>query len=191
MENGGVALMRASVKEIEVPMTWDSESDWDSHSPMLWLCLENTEKGVMEIGSGLGSTPRIRQYCNDRNRHFRSFETNMEWANKTGATYLSSYLSGHEKLAGELFKKLLDLDFLFVDCAPGELRREIIEAYANIANVIAVHDSEDGAQYVYGMAEILSTFKYRLDYTPEGKPHTSIVSNFINVAEWKDLPSCI
>lgn len=73
---------------------------------------------------------------------------------------------------------------MFIDGKPGEQRKELIEKHRNNAHVIVVHDTEPGAEYVYGMAEILSTFKYRLDYEPEGEPHTTAVSNFINVCDW-------
>jgi len=73
---------------------------------------------------------------------------------------------------------------LFVDCAPGEIRKDLIQKWRNKAKIIVAHDTEIGAEYVYGMADVLSSFKYRLDYQPNGKPSTTIISDFFNVMEW-------
>jgi hypothetical protein len=81
-----------------------------------------------------------------------------------------------------------NLSILFVDSAPGEERKEVIKKYLHRADVIIAHDVEPGAEYVYGMTPILSTFKYRLDFTPEGKPHTCVVSNVIDVTQWINQP---
>jgi hypothetical protein len=172
------------VTHIDCPKEWESINDWDSHKPLLYLVLSGTEGRVIEFGSGFASTPSLEEWCANKDRYFKSFETNKGWAHKTGATFVESYLSGGEELSMYLFKELLHIGLLFVDCAPGDIRKDIINAYSKLAETIVVHDTEAGAEYVYGMAEVLSTFKYRLDYRPEGKPHTTVVSNFINVEEW-------
>ena len=71
-----------------------------------------------------------------------------------------------------------------MDCAPAEIRKELIEKYANIAKVIVVHDSEESSSFCYDLIGILSTFKYRINYEPIGNPHTTIISNFIDVSQW-------
>ena len=76
-----------------------------------------------------------------------------------------------------------EIGLMFIDAAPAEIRKLLISKYKDIP-VMVIHDTEPGAEYVYGMNEVLSSFKYRLDYQPEGKPHTTAVSNYINVCEW-------
>lgn len=158
--------------KINCPKDWESVDDYSSHRPALWLALKNTDGDVVELGSGFGSTPFLKLYCAENNREFITYETNEEWAEKTGSIFTDDY-----------FKTLGKIDLVFVDAAPGEIRKELIEHY-NYANVIVVHDTESGADYVYGMSGILATFKYRLDYQPEGKPSTTIVSNTIDVTKW-------
>jgi hypothetical protein len=77
---------------------------------------------------------------------------------------------------------------VFIDLAPAEKRKVILSMLEEreMSDMFVIHDTEDGAEYVYGMKEILSTFKYRLDYQPEGKPRTTAVSNFIDVTKWVD-----
>lgn len=159
--------------KIQAPEDWLSDNDWDSHKEALWFALKNTTGDVVELGSGFGSTPFLKLYCAENNREFVTYETNEEWAEKSGSIFTDTY-----------FKELGKIDLLFVDAAPGEIRKELIHFYKDAANVIVVHDVECGAEYVYGMGAILSSFKNRLNYEPAGKPHTAIVSNNINVCEW-------
>jgi hypothetical protein len=163
--------MALEIKHIDVPEECQSTNDWDSHRPLLYLALTKTKGPIMEFGCGNGSTPLLKSYP-----PFHSFETNPEWALKFPETVLVA-----DYMAIEPKEKI---SLLFVDCAPGEIRKHLIAKWNNHADVIVAHDTEVGANYVYGMADILNSFKYRLDYAPEGKPHTTAVSNFINVEEW-------
>lgn len=161
--------------KINCPKEWESNDDWDSHKPMLWLALENTNDEVVELGCGFGSTPLLKEYCLNNNREFVTYETNKDWAEKVDSVHTDNY-----------FKELGKNDLVFIDCAPGEIRKDLIEYYADMVGVIVTHDVEVGAEYVYGMANILSTFKYRIDYNPQGKPQTAIVSNKIDVTKWAE-----
>ena len=170
--------MRKTVTHIDCPKIWESESDWDSHKNLLWLALKNTSEYVVEMGMGFGSTPIIDLECKMSNRVFYSYETNRDWYLKmimiSGKTYLiDDYLK----------QEIGNPEVLFVDCAPAEVRKDLIEKWKDVP-IIVVHDTEEGAEYVYGLSKILSTFRYRLDYAPEGKPHTTVVSNTVNVTEW-------
>lgn len=171
------------VKQIIVPTEWESTNDWDSHRPLLWLVCQNclTYSGrITEFGCGEGSTKLLYSLTTHSLGHFFSYETNNEYAEKYKkyVTKVSDYMEVH--LSPAPFQQSI----LFIDCAPGEIRKDLIKKHENNALVIIAHDSENSSNYVYGMSEILSTFKYRLDYQPEGKPHTTAVSNFIDVTKW-------
>lgn len=175
--------MATQIEYIDVPPEWESTNDWDSHRPALWVALNHCKEAlIVEVGCGNGSTPLIDTYCQSHeNMEFCSLETNEEWAKRFAATNLiENYQDG---LMG--FRLVYaDIDLLFIDCAPGELRKELIKEAADFADVIVIHDTEPAANYVYRMAGILATFKYRLDYRPEGKPWTTIISDSVNVEEW-------
>lgn len=175
--------MRKVVIHIDCPKDWESENDWDSHRPMLYLAMINNKNSVCEFGCGMGSTRLLFDYCKRNKIFFSSYETNKYYISlghlkKIDITPCNNYNEVH--LSPDPHKQ----GVLFIDLAPGEQRKEIIKSHADHAEVIIVHDTEPGAEYVYGMNEVLSTFKYRLDYTPEGKPHTTAVSNTVNVSEW-------
>ena len=167
--------MTKTVTHIDCPAEWQSANDWDSHRSLIWLILENNKEGhpFAEFGSGDGSTFLIREYAKHNHIKFESYDNDSEWASHTGTYFVNSY----HKL------NLLNGYILFIDGKPGEERKDLILANKD-KHIIIAHDTEPGANYVYGMADILSTFKYRIDYCPEGKPWTTAVSNFVNIEEW-------
>jgi hypothetical protein len=174
--------MTKTVTHIPCPKEWESTNDWDSHRPMLWLSLKNTPGLVIEVGCGNGSTQLIQNDCYNRHRSFVSFETNKEWATLFANTWLvdnyskgvATYMDRHEIDKASL---------IFIDCAPAEERKHLLRLYSN-SLVLLIHDTEPTAEYVYGMKEVLNGFKYRLNYAPEGLPHTTAVSNVIDLIQW-------
>jgi len=176
--------MKKVITHIDCPKEWESENDWDSHRGLLWLALQNTNGDVREFGMGHGSTLLIDKICETQNRDFNSEETNTIWLEEVYKSY-DNWWGNLIAIVDDYSDMELDNHgLLFVDCAPAEERKKVIEKNKDTCEVIVVHDTETGAEYVYGLSQILSTFKYRLDYQPEGKPHTTAVSNHINVCEW-------
>jgi len=167
--------MTKTVTHIDCPEEWESDNDWDSHRPLLWLSLVNSKGTVMELGSGEGSTELSRKYCKENGRSFSSYDSNKEYAEKYNAEYIPDW-------DNIVFYPYVGL--LFVDHAPGENRNYWLWRMSQRSQIIVAHDTEEGADYVYHMAEELAKFKYRLDYQPKGKPHTTAVSNFIDVTQW-------
>jgi hypothetical protein len=152
---------------------WPITSDYDSHRPLLLYAATRPEvKRIVELGVGYGSTPMLRSLIN---KDLLSVESDKEWAEKFGMFHCDDY--------SNLF--LFPPDLMFVDSKPGEERKNLIERYRILTKVFVVHDTEPGAEYVYGMNKILSSFKYRYDYKPEGMPWTTAVSDEIDVTQWK------
>lgn len=166
------------ITHIQCPADWVSTNDYDSHRPLLWLVVNNMGKGkpVAEFGCGEGSTLLLREYCKENNIQFNSYETNKEYAERYGATKVNDY--------DEI--QLSNIGLLFIDSAPGEQRKNLVEKHQNNADIIILHDTEVGARGIYGISEILNSFLYRLDYCPIGNPATSLLSNKINVSEWNN-----
>lgn len=174
-----------TVKFIPTPEQWKSFDDYSSHRELLWLAVTKTQpekkedaKPVIEFGCGFGSTPVLNIYCLGRKRKFISYENNSEWKNKW------DYVNIIEDFMKINFSAEERPGILFIDCAPGEIRKDLIAKHANNADVIIVHDTEEGAQDIYGIRDALNKFKYRLDYVPVGKPGSTALSNFINVETW-------
>jgi hypothetical protein len=161
-----------------IPKEWQITSDFDSHRPLLYTAIMKSKpKFIIECGSGEGSTKLIDSVCDD----FLSYETNEEWFDKMFPQIKGAMicLSDWKNMAHQT------CDLLFVDCAPAESRKGIIEKHKDTAKVIVTHDTEPGAEWCYGMSPVLNTFKYRIDYKPEGLPWATAVSNTIDVSKWK------
>jgi hypothetical protein len=174
--------MIKEVTHIDCPKEWESANDWDSHRPALWLSISKTKGSVYEMGCGYGSTPILMELPD---RDIISYETNGEWSDKFKDTFwVEDYL-------GDIALPAQPASVLFVDAAPAGIRKEIINKWRSCADVIVVHDTEIGADYVYGLRNILNTFEYRLDYKPDGKPATTVVSNVIDVTQWINQSSML
>lgn len=169
---------------INCPKEWEDVDDYSSHRPLLWLSLKNTVGNVREFGMGHGSTVLIDKMCESQNRFFNSEETNVDWLEEVHNSYDNWWGNLIHIIDNYSDMELEPHGLLFVDSAPGEERKIIIERNKDICDVIVVHDTEEGANYVYGMKEVLGTFKYRLDYEPIGKPRTTAVSNTVDVTKW-------
>lgn len=185
--------------EITIPEEWHPNNDWSSHRPMLYMALEDLRiNTIYEFGLGYGSTSLLCDYVNNNEGRTDcfSFESNEEWVK----TFIEGYIKipfedptytkdrhtiihTNNYLAWIPWRKN---DFAFIDSAPGEQRKDIIKNFKD-CYVVIVHDTEPGAEYVYGMADILSTFKYRCDLVIKGMPQTTAVSNVYDVSTWKGV----
>lgn len=139
-----------------------------NHRILLWYALEMT-KGlnadsigidsdlVVEFGSGNGSTPFLKQYCEKNNRTFKTFENNREWAEKTGSQLITNWNLMPQQNCG----------VLFIDHAPGEQRKLDIEKNKNTAMVVVVHDTEIAADHGYQMRDVIfNNFEYIIELNP-------------------------
>lgn len=172
--------MTKTVTNIDCPKEWESDDDYSSHRPALWLAMENNTRSVCEMGCGKGSTKLLSRYCKKNHHTFTSYETNEVYAKPFGD--IVTLVNDYNEIELSDFQNRIGV--LFIDLAPGELRKVMIENHFTHADVLVIHDTEIGAEYVYGMKKILDCFTYRINYEPEGKPHTTIVSQFVNVCEW-------
>lgn len=172
------------VPEIKyIPEKWQPTDDWDSHRPLLYLALLHTEGPVIEFGCGYGSTLQLQRYCEGRSRQFISIESSKPWADKFDiVTKIDNYLNYDWSFTVRDMPSVL-----FIDCAPGEMRKDLLLKYGPMAEVTVVHDTEPGAEYVYGMYRALSEFKYRCDLHIEGMPQTTAVSNTYDFKEWRGV----
>lgn len=183
----------------EIPDGWMPVDDYSSHRPLLYRAIMNTAHTTFfEFGMGIGSTPILKalyQSAPLRNHDLVSYENNAEWFERFYTDeYKNEDIEGGAGNAGNhyigYYDNLLMLNIwkgsiLFIDCAPAELRKELICKHAAQAKIIIVHDTEPGAEYVYGLADILKTFKFRCDLIVEGAPQTTVVSNLYEFDNWK------
>lgn len=136
----------------------------------------------MELGSGEGSTPYLRKYCQGAGRTFRSFDNSEEWCEKTGASYVGNW--------DDLIEKTLQYHHgvIFIDHAPGERRHLDAIALANAADILVLHDTEVGGAGNYMWDKAWPHFKYRLNYNKTGGgAGATAVSNKIDLNQFRGL----
>lgn len=157
---------------------------WNSYLPLLWLALENTNGKVIELGVGDGSTKRLHEYCNIKQRLLYSYESDIDYYRK-----FEQYMTDKHTIeyVGNNWEPLIEqhrsnVGVLFSDEAPGEMRKYNISMFCNIAQVIVAHDAEpENGGYKYSLVEPL--FKYHVLHEFPGAS-TAAFSNFVDVTKW-------
>lgn len=154
-------------------------NNWSNHRSLLLLSLTLTSGRVLEYGSGDGSTPYIREFCKEHGRRFYSLESNIEWAERMGSIHVPNW-----HVTDEWFK----CGVAFVDLAPGEDRVYAIEKLKDKADIIVIHDTEEGGAGDYKFDRIWHLFKYRLNYNKTGGgAGATAVSNKIDLNQFRGL----
>lgn len=144
-----------------------------NHRIFLWEALKLTDGLVVEFGSGHGSTPFLREYCEKNDRTFESFENHPEWAKVTGSNLISDWNDIPLKKA----------DVLFIDHAPGERRKHELVIYKDAAKIIVIHDTEKAADHGYQCRQHFSKFKWGAELnTPGGGAGAAILSNHVDLS---------
>lgn len=155
--------------------------EWSSHRSLLWKALETTKHTglpILELGSGPGSTPYLREYCESALLDFHTYESNEEWAEKMNSIYVKNW---------EIIPWRKVWGVVLIDMAPGEYRKIALRKLDN-AQIIVLHDSEppghNGSDYQ--VRNEFSAFKYFKDHEAQ-RPHawTTILSNIIDVTKFE------
>ena len=186
----------------EIPDEWMPADDYSSHRPMLYRAATNLRHGAFyEFGTGYGSTPLLQHlYLNEfPERELISVEADQQWFEIAYSMKYEPFMI-HEgvhwhkyknhiliKTDTYLSRNIFQNSLAFIDSAPGEERKALISKHSVSAKAIIVHDTEPGAEYVYGMADILKSFNFRCDLVCEGMPQTTIVSNRYDFKEWAGI----
>lgn len=162
-------------------------TNFSNHRYLLWEALEETKGDIVEFGMGFGSTPFLRQYAIDSNRHLFSYENNLDWFEKFPYKHCDyhemMWLSDWDEAKHE------EIDVLLIDHAPGERRKVDIQRFADIAKIIVVHDSEPIGwnSSDYQVRPLFSNFKYVKDLKSDysGGAWATVLSNEIDVRKWQ------
>jgi hypothetical protein len=160
----------------------DGISNWNNHRGLLWLSLHLTEGPVMELGSGEGSTGYLRAYCARWGRIFQTFDNNQMWCDKTDSEFVEDW---SPIIAGAAGTKR---GLIFIDHAPGERRAPDTIKLANAADILVLHDTEEGGAGDYKWEQAWPHFKYRLNYNKNGGgAGATAVSNTIDLNRFRGL----
>lgn len=155
-------------------------SNWDNHRICLYPALQATSGEVVEMGCGSGSTPYLREYCQDKKRMLFSYENNFEWWRKMADYHGQGHHVIHVVDWDEVAKNHLHPSVVLIDHAPGERRQIDVKLFASKASIIIMHDTEPAADHGYQMRQHRKLFKWWADYQSPGA-WASMASNFVDV----------
>ena len=145
---------------------------WSTHLPVLSKIMSMSKGPVLELGSGIFSTPFLYWMSKHQNREFHSYDNDPKYA---------------ERLVGfgvKIVDKWNEIDIdnihwgvVFIDHHPAQRRR--IDAYRlrNKADFIIIHDS-NGTEYEW--EKLYPHFKYQYNYK-KARPNTTILSNICEI----------
>ena len=145
-----------------------------SHLPALMGCVANTDGRVLELGSGVFSTPMLHAACGGR--ELVTADSDPAWMQRF--LYLQGPSHRFELVDDWAAFGRLDepWDVAFVDQSPGHARTPSIERLRDQTRLIVVHDTNAVAHYKF--EPLLSSFAHRQDFLELGvSVRTTVVSD--------------
>lgn len=154
------------------------EMETSTHFPMLIKAVQSTDGPILEMGSGLFSTPLLHWLCFADKRPLVTIENYkhyLEFANKF-ATDWHQVKFLEPKLPPPIGEHY---SVVFIDHSPKQPRTRGDDAllFKDHADYIVLHDAGADSNPKYGYDKIYPYFKYRHDWTG-CFPHTTVLSNF-------------
>jgi len=152
--------------------------------PVLIKAIQSSKGPVLELGTGLYSTPLMHWLCFDEKRPLVSYEHDPKYF-KYNHQYTADF---HKVILVEEWSKININDtfwsVVLIDTdADGSVRKEMVKTVANNAQYIVMHDTNPYLDSHYHYSEVFPLFKFRFNYT-KASPNTSIVSNFVDVSNF-------
>lgn len=148
------------------------QKGWTTHMPMLIKVVQETDGSILELGSGLFSTPLLHWLCAEKRRKLMTYEDNEEFFE-----FAKKFKSRSHSV--KLIKDWNEADIerkWSVVLIDHSINRRVIDALKvkDLADFVVLHDTEDP---VYQYEKVWPHFKYRYDWK-FCKPWTTVVSNF-------------
>ena len=142
-----------------------------SHYPVLARAVTMTIGPVLELGMGWGSTPLLHALCTAQDRRLWSADSDIDWV-KRFEPFASDGQHGMDVLppGGLPITLRIPWSVVFIDCAPGEIRKDLALKLKDHAEFIILHDAETDGYYGkggggnYRYYEIDQLWKYKEVY---------------------------
>ena len=157
---------------------------YSTHIPVLLQALKLTSGDVLELGSGVFSTPLLHWVCTAEKRNLLTVDNDLDFY-----TWEKDFTNSYHKFLfvedWDLAKIEKNWDVVLVDHSPAERRIYDIERLLNFAKFIIVHDTNFRHDHMYHYSRIYDLFLYK--YTFGGVyPSTGVLSNFEDVSTFME-----
>ena len=161
-----------------------------SYIPALLTALGKIDGDVLELGSGLYSTPLLHWVCLEQDRLLVTYENDQRYYDLAKLCDDKSIKNPKHEIHFVEDWDLIDIEkpwgVVLVDHGPGLRRREEIKRLASYAQCLVIHDSNGRREHMYHYSEIYHLFKYKRVFS-NGMPHSVVLSNFVDVSEWQGI----
>lgn len=151
-----------------------------SHLPLLIKMVSLTDGDVLELGTGMFSTPVLHWMCVPDKRNLVSYESNKKYY-EIATQYSSEYHTINYTKDFEDIEIEKEWDVVFIDHIANRRSKEA-ERVANYAKFVILHDTDWRSERHYHYKEIYHLYKYKYQFHLV-RPKTTVVSNFVDVNE--------
>lgn len=159
------------------------EMETSTHFPMLIKTVQATEGTILELGTGMFSTPLLHWLCFDKKRRLVSYESYPHYLDFALKFKTDNHEIRHVKdWSKEEFNEHYSV--VFIDHSINKrthTRGDDALRFADKADYIVLHDAGPNSHAKYGYDKIYPFFKYRHDWTGY-KVNTTVLSNFKDLA---------
>lgn len=156
---------------------------YGTHLPCLIQAFSKTTGDVLELGTGVFSTPYLHYACTLAKRNLVSYENFTEWYE-----FMKKYENEYHKV--NFVEKYADAqtdrqpwDIVLIDQTPDSSRAEEASRLSGIAKYIIVHDSNPSNYKVTNYDKLYPEFVYKTDWHGD-KNRATILSNFVNLEDF-------
>ena len=150
----------------------DINKDWGTHIPLLLKVTQATDGSVLELGSGLFSTPLLHWLCEENHRKLTTYDDNKNYF-KLASQYQSKTHQIHFVENWSDISLFGQWDVVLIDHYADRRASDAL-MLKDSAKYIVLHDTE---RKEYGYDSIWKEFKYVYHWR-YCTPWTSVVSNF-------------
>ena len=157
---------------------------YGTHLPCLMKAVEKTDGDILELGTGIFSTPYLRYTAMLQNRKLVSRENFKPWYD-----FMLKYWKPNDNHRIEFVEDYGDCptyknwDIVLIDQTPDSSRAEEAIRLKDLAKYIIVHDSNPSNYKVTGYDKLFPHFKYKIDWMGDNNRAT-VLSNIINLEDF-------
>ena len=160
-------------------------SHWGSHLPVLIKLTSITTGPILELGSGMYSTPYLHWECYRTGRRLVTYEMVREFYD-IAKSYENSFHKVVHVKDWDLVDFSGDWSVAFVDHEPGNRRGKDALRVGHADYVIA-HDAMKSELFKYGYDDAFDKFKYQFRYRG-ARPWTMVLSNKFDLKNFTVKP---
>lgn len=160
------------------------EMETSTHFPILMKIVNQTEGPIIEVGSGMFSTPLLHWMCFENKRSLTTIERHAHYYDFAKKFKSVNHLVQHvPSIENSSFVYVGKYSIVFIDHSPKKPRTRGDDAllFKDIADYIIVHDCGPDPKEKYGYQQLFSQFKFVYHYVKTGA-HTTVLSNFRNLS---------